>query len=503
MKKNENIFWVCFLILGLLMPQTLRANNASFGATDPIHQDASDREYYPRLRELITASTQTIDIGLKDIKATGDHNDPVGHLINDLIYAQKKGVRVRLFLNTFSRGGFEASLFLSDHLLEKMRKTGIEVHFVRPDYHFGDRLMVVDNEWVLEGGLAWRKDDLEKGLGSATLTFSEALAQKKRMRLELLPLWDVDAKKQERREGRIPVPLFLLKEITFFPAMVRNDDSNALKIYLALIRKFFVLQQIGFSVGLEELGRETPSERYLEPGVLAYQVLTTLERLSKQYKLIDIHRKMPDRVELRLRLPDEIEPSVGVPVSFFHENYAKELSPQAIYVYFVILYKSQISGESPVWLGSGRNVESDFPLASEKFRYGAEELRRKNLIEIFPFRLKQDRKSRGAQSKEYRYLINGISTLAGRLATWSRLREQYGDDNMKKARQLASILGEPEDPKVVMAYLRMLEHYHEEDLRALSVHISSLPLDSTPSLLDYLHELLEHETQRNFQLATR
>ena len=465
-------------------------------------EDVSDRVYFEKVRQLTASAEKSIDIALSEIRASDSPQDPVQLLIQDLISAEKRSVQVRIFLNTFNTSGFEGSLFLRDDTLENLRREGVEVHFVQPEYRLYGQFLIFDGEFILEGGVPWYTTSLEKGLGLATLIHSEFLAAKKRVWLELLPLWDIQEKKAEKKEGRLAVPLFLFRELKYFPTMVSFDDGDAVKIFLKLLRDFYQSQQTRLRVSLEELGQEIPADRYFERVAVRAQVVKTLERLQDQYGLLKIENREAEYAEIFFSFPGNLEPSVGVPLTFFTENYAKDLSAQALFVYGVILYKSQISGHSPVWLGSPRNVERDFPLSSVHFQSGIGELRRKNLIEVFPFSLNQGGGYKELASREFRYVLNRIPTLSERLTAWQLLRDQFGDDPFKKAREMAEIFGETEDPKVVAVYLELLKQFKEEDIRSLTQRIAVLPPSSTPELLDYLYELLSRETYKGFQLGT-
>ena len=263
----------------------------------------------------------------------------------------------------------------------------MEVHFVSPSYSLSDRLVIADMRWVLEGGLAWTQEDLEKGLGSATLIDSPPVAQKKRIRLELLPLWDVKNQKEERSLGVVSIPLSLLTEMKYFPDMTQYEDADAFKIYLALLRAFVRVGDTRFEIVFDELAQELPTNRQADKSGVAFQVQKALERLNEKYELLKMEKQDPERAKVLLSFPGKSLPAFGVPIAFFDGNYAKELSVQALYAYFIILYRSQMSGDSPVWLGSAQNVENDFPISHDRFQMGVDELRRQNLIEVFPFRL--------------------------------------------------------------------------------------------------------------------
>lgn len=463
-------------------------------------QKADDRDYLIILRSLIGNAKLSLDISLESLAAEEGKEDPVMRILHDLMDASRRGVRVRLFIGTHNAPIHEAPLFLRDDLLAELKQYSVEVHYVNPDYELQDRLVIADGQMVLEGGLRWIRKDLETGLGSATLTHSEELAGKKRMRLELLPLWDVEAGRSQKKEGTFPVPLYLMREMKYFPGMVTQDDSDAMKIYLALLRKFFDTQSIELSFSVDELSGEIPEDTHFAKSEAVWQVLKTLERLEKSYGLIELRQKGPERVELKMILPQDINPSIPVPMPLFQENYAKQLSTRALFAYFVILLKAQTTGQSPVWLGSERNVEQDFPMTREKFRSGIDELARKNLIEVFPFRV--DGTYSRVEGYEYRYLINRVATLSDKMETWSRLRDQFGEEHFTQAREMSAILGEDEDPKVIASYLDLMKRYPLEDIQSFTRHIAELPAQSTAERLRYLGELLEHET-KSTELAVR
>lgn len=465
-------------------------------------EDISDRDYVIRTRQLIALSQKSID-AVFDVLAISDAaNDPVSLLLRDLVDAAKRGVRVRLFLNTYSDSEkYSGSLFLREDKLEELENQGIRILFISPSYAVYDRMLIVDKEKVLEGGLPWRRDALEQSLGAATLIHSAVLAQKKVNRLELLPLWNVQIEKARRSDGEVPVPLFLLQDVKYFPAMVRQDDGDALRIYLALLQIYYAAHAPEFNVAFSELIQRIPADRFFEKGAAVYQVIQTLKRLQDEYGLIQIAEENPETMKISLQLPGEVSPVIGVFPAFFSEGFAKDLSPRALFAYLIILYRVQQSGQSPVWVGSGRNIEQDFPLPFPDFSLGIQELRKVNLIEIYPFSLRQGAGYDGPEVQESRYLVNAIPAISERLAAWHRMREDFGDDAVEKAKRAADILGEPEDPKVVTTYLDLLKTYDYEDIISLTQHVAAKPMQSTPAMLDYLQTLLKNETSENTGLG--
>ncbi len=471
-------------------PQTSLPVSSSFQVWD-----VSDRAYAVKVRELVGAARFTIDLSLKSMDAGDSLQDAVKVILDDLMSAAKRGVRVRLFLNTSGFEETERSIFLRDDKLVEMRSTGMLLHFVHPKHPIADQVLLFDSELVLEGGPVWTHQGLTEGWGAATLTRSRELASQKRARLELLPLWDLKSERDAHLDGEIPIPLFLIQDVKYFSSMVQSEDGDSLRVYLTLLEKFFKLHSTTFTISMADLKARLPSSDTQDPGSQVYLAYEALRRLGGTYDLAAIKNEDPNQVEINLKLPEKLDPVIRVPEPFFHENYAKSLSPRALVAYFILMYRFQMSGASPVWIGTEANVEQDFPITRDDFRLGVQELRRENLIEVYPFSLRQGSGYLGPDSIGYRYLLNEIPTLSERLETWSRLRDDFGEDEFRRARALADQLGEPEDPKVVVTYMQLLTEYAKSDIESLTQHVAQLPPTSTPDLLNYLRQLLKNETQ--------
>lgn len=498
---------IFFLPVFLLSCPAHASTQAQTGAKSPAAPesfqvwDVSDRAYAVKVRELIASARFTLDFSLKSMDAGDGLRDAVKIILDDLMAAAKRGVRVRLFLNTSGFEATERSIFLRDDKLVELRGTGILIHFVHPKHPIADQVVIVDSAQVLEGGPLWAHAGLTEGWGAATLTRSRELASQKRVRLELLPLWDLKSERDARLDGELPVPLFLIQDVKYFSAMVQSEDGDSLRLYLTLLEKFFTIHSSTFKVSIAELKTRLPSSDSQDPGTQVYLTYEALRRLENTYELAMVQNEDPNQMEVALKLPEKLEPVIRVPLPFFHENYAKHLSPRALVSYLILAYRFQMSGSSPVWIGTEANIEQDFPITRDDFRLGVQELRRENLIEVYPFSLRQGSGYLGPDSMGYRYLLNEIPTLSERLETWSRLRDDFGEDEFRRARTLADLLGEPEDPKVIVAYMELLTQYAPSDIQSLTQHVAALPPTSTPDLLSYLKQLLKNETQPSHGIA--
>ena len=63
-------------------------------------RDISDREYEQAVINLIDNAKESVVIGMYYISTQLEANNPVKLLLNDLVEAEKRGVEVKLYLNT-------------------------------------------------------------------------------------------------------------------------------------------------------------------------------------------------------------------------------------------------------------------------------------------------------------------------------------------------------------------------------------------------------------------
>ncbi|MCK9574250.1 MAG: phospholipase D family protein, partial [Candidatus Omnitrophica bacterium] len=92
-------------------------------------RDISDREYEQAIIELIDNAKESVVIGMYYISTEVETNNPVKMLLNDLVEAEKRGVEVRIYLNTkFPDVSYEK--LISDDDFKMLKDAGCEVYFI-------------------------------------------------------------------------------------------------------------------------------------------------------------------------------------------------------------------------------------------------------------------------------------------------------------------------------------------------------------------------------------
>ena len=144
--------------------------------------DASDRAYEPIAIQLIDQATSSIVLSLYVVQAPDDARHPVTRLLRDLMDAAQRGVAVTVYLNTKLRG-VEPDAVAQAAWVARLTTAGVRVVPIRSTRMVHDKLLIVDERYVLEGSTNWTVTALKTNWESNTLVDAPALARAKLFRL--------------------------------------------------------------------------------------------------------------------------------------------------------------------------------------------------------------------------------------------------------------------------------------------------------------------------------
>ncbi len=137
-----------------------------------------DNQYFPIALNEIKHAKKTIDIMMFELVYYPARNGPSNRLINALIKAQKRGVKVRIIIE----GGEK---FLGNRFVRKVRRTidyikpsGINIRCDPGRQTTHSKLLIVDTSDVLLGSTNWSYYSLTKNHETNVLINSKTLAKK-------------------------------------------------------------------------------------------------------------------------------------------------------------------------------------------------------------------------------------------------------------------------------------------------------------------------------------
>lgn len=255
--------------------------------------EASDRSYAEVLLPLLDKARKEIVLSLYLIEPNDEAPPahPVNRLMESLLRARKRGVQVRIYLNTnfrfrpkneVGRGGY----------FERLLSAGVELTALLPNRRLHDKLIVIDRRYVVEGSMNWSAAALESNYESVSFIDSPAHARKKLERIARLTLPPLPRERQIDHPllpvpptVKIPAALF---ERDRLPRMVRESDGRTMDFYLILLGQARAAGKNQLDMDLETLGQAAGIGQDWERSRIRRQVIKVLRKLAARYNLIEV-----------------------------------------------------------------------------------------------------------------------------------------------------------------------------------------------------------------------
>lgn len=336
------------------------------------------KAYHQILHKYLAQAKTSITIAMYFIIINPeDQADPVNQLVNDLIAAKNRGVKIKVILE-------DSKLKENRPAYEKLRANNITVYFDTSQHLLHIKEVVIDDRYVFMGSANWSKAAIEDNY-EATY-FQDSLP---------------DALASKQYIDNIPIQknnLFLpqLKGVTLSPdfLLVSNSGRSLLKaeafkqfdLYLLLCR----LQQetakstleIDYDALAKKMGYIAPRNlgKYRDQHHYFYErIHRSLKRLQG-YGLID-YRK--GKIILKADNTEKAgAPLITIPFEYWEYGYSDSLSLRAKYLYLICLYEAGRSTRYPFWFRSQQDLAKLYGISDTTISLGLLELEEKGIIEI-------------------------------------------------------------------------------------------------------------------------
>lgn len=113
-----------------------------------------DEEYFPVVHEALEKAKKSIYIAMYAAKKEKDPNSPVNQLLDDLIQAHERGVRIKVILDQGEDK--EKSLYRDNkEVIDYLTRVGIEAKFDGPEIETHDKLILIDEDTIIIGAHNW------------------------------------------------------------------------------------------------------------------------------------------------------------------------------------------------------------------------------------------------------------------------------------------------------------------------------------------------------------
>jgi len=159
------------------------AGSLSYGAQDRA-TSLMDQDYFPLVHEALQEAKESIyvvmhimeiDVGIKD--------NPAEVLVQDLIDAHQRGVKVKVILDKNLPeveevlGGYERVGNKNDNAYKLLKSKGLNVTFDSPDVITGSCVVVIDSYISIIGSTYWSYQGLVENFESSSMIESKEVAK--------------------------------------------------------------------------------------------------------------------------------------------------------------------------------------------------------------------------------------------------------------------------------------------------------------------------------------
>ena len=300
---------VLLLVAGAVAALPARAEPPDF--VEARVADASDRRYEETAIWLMDRAQRSIVVSMYVVTATGDARHPVDRLVRDLEEAARRGVSVIVYPN-LKISGYTPDQLMAVPWVRRLGAAGARVVPLAPVHRLHDKLLIVDERFVLEGSTNWSVEALKNNWESNTLSDSPALAAIKLGRLR--DREQHDQLTAEPGEGQVLVPTAWLAVGGVLQRLAAAGDERAFDALLLLLRECAIHGEPSFFISLELFGEDLGLPASWRGAKARRQLIKVLRKLQTRYEILT-----PDFTHSRdARITVEIPPgpSLAIPAAW-------------------------------------------------------------------------------------------------------------------------------------------------------------------------------------------
>lgn len=383
--------------------------------------------------------------------------------------AKERGVDVQVALDRNiawtedNNLGFWNSAGKNEKAYRYLREKGVKAYFDDEAVFTHAKALVADQKTVILGSTNWSEAALTRNVEANVLIRSKAFAEEILKGFETLKLYAPEIGNSET----VVVPLAFLNSKQLLGRMVAAHDDRSFDTYLFLLK---VLGKKG--EGKEEIaGYEALKELLGIRGENEWNngraVRRVLKRLQDNYGLVTLSYKRGEEPVVSLKaIEDRTGPGlasgaqvVEIPVTYWEWGWNKELSFPGRVMYVLGTMYSSASRTAPTWFRSGDDLVKRHGFARMFLQDGFMDLRRHNLVEVRPDRLKPGNYS---GRKANRYAPNPLYDPRELKRRFTELKERYGKKKVQKAAGYASLVYEDSDVEAVERLILLEEEFGAE-----------------------------------------
>ncbi len=463
--------------------------------------DISDSKYFEAVHDCLKNAKHSIYASMFLIIANERDKLSLPYLlVQDLVDAHRRGVKVAVCLDRSYdyqdiTGAEQLSRKNDDAYLEFL-DAGIDCKFTIPDKTLHDKLIVIDEEIVIEGSMNWFSRALKLNRESASLIKSKEYAKEKIKRIEALEIAGQDETDRAQMET-VAIRNKFLRDPEFGAKLVHNRNERGFDTYLFFLKNF---QDKGakFEMDYEKLAS------YL--GMNAgksdenrWEINRVLKNLKDQYKLIDCKITYDKPAEITLldyddRSKEYTNPQnryFKVPKAFWEYGWSRKLDLKSKYCYLISVYRTEFSEIKPWWSLPLDLLADDFHLGKWTIMRGMRNLKKIGLLDVeYDAALNEEGKFSGREPNKYR--LRPLLSQEQIDKQWVDLKKTCPEEKVNKARELAVLIEQVNDVQIVKSFIQLMAVYGGEQVEKATKLTARMRADNPSRNFGYIVGILRN-----------
>lgn len=464
--------------------------------------DISDNKYFEAAHNNLRNAKDSIYVSMFLVIANERDKLSLPYvLVQDLIDAHKRGVKVVVRLDGSydyqDAAGIEKLSQKNDDAYLKLSDTGVDCKFAIPNKTLHDKLIVIDEELVIEGSMNWFTRALRLNRESATLIKSKEYAKEKIKRIEALEIAEQGELDRARIET-VAIRNKFLRDQNLGAKLVHNRNERGFDTYLFFLKNSQATGQATFELDYERLAGYLGMD-LSRSGENRWEINRVLKNLRDKYKLIDCKIIIDKPAQITLLDYDdrskEYKHPQGyyfkVPKAFWEYGWSRKLNLKTKYCYLISVYRTEFSEIKPWWSLPLDLLSEDFHLGKWTIMRGMRNLKKLGLLDVeYDAALNEEGKFSGREPNKYR--LRPLLSQEEIDKQWAGLGKTYPEETVKKAREFAILIEQGNDVETVGFFIQLMSVYGEERVEKATKLTAMMRTDNPSRNFGYIVGILKN-----------
>lgn len=456
-----------FISLAFVVMMTVATKAFSYQAEV---EDISGERYFPAVKQALSQAKESIFMAMFKVGlGPYDRSSEVYQLVEELIKAHRRGVRVKVILD--QNVGFLGMKRVGEGKVEGksvwcfkvLKDEGVDVTYDEPRRYTHAKAIIIDAGTVILGSTNWTQSALEKNVETSVLIRSKEYASELLDYLKKINIAEPLKPWIDYTESPVPLSWEFLETPGLAGRMASKHNERSFDLYLLLLREFDGNSEAKIILDYDEMAKALGIYERMTRTAYRRQIIKTMRKLERRYRLVRFEPEFAKEAIVTLVSYDDPTKPYSypkewyfhIPASFWKYGWARSLSLRAKFCYLVNLAWVGISDTRPWWNATLKQMSERFRVGEHVISAGMKELQKLNLIDVRYDKLEPPYKVRLAKS--YKLLdLYDPNELQGE---WDELELKYGLKRLEEARGLARIVLEENDPVIVEDLIEAIDEY--------------------------------------------